>query len=98
MPAVCGSCRSTTSRGPTRCASSVGSSAAHALVDGALGLAQRPAVARRPVQAVVQALGEAEELGVAVDDHPAGVDAGAAHVADQRAQHLGDAAAVTRSS
>ena len=32
--------------------------------------------------------------GVAADHHPARVDAGAARVADQRAQHLGDAAAV----
>ena len=66
-----------------------------ALVDGALGLAQRPAVARVAVQAVVQALGDAEELGVAADGDPSRVDADAAHVADQRAQHLGDAAAVS---
>ena len=41
-----------------------------ALVDGALGVAQRPAVARVAVQAIVQALGDAEELGVAADGRP----------------------------
>ena len=65
-----------------------------ALVGGTLGIAQRPAVAAVAVQAVVQALGDVEELRVAADRHPAPVDADTAHVADQRAQHLGDPAAM----
>jgi hypothetical protein len=63
------------------------------LVDAALGLAERPAVARVAVQPVVNALGEVEEVRLAVHHDPAGVDSGALRVADQRAQHLGDAAA-----
>jgi hypothetical protein len=66
------------------------------LVDGALGIAQRTAVARVAVQAVVQALGQREELRVARHHHPACVETGATHVTDQRAQHLGDAAASSR--
>ena len=64
------------------------------LVDGALGVAQRAAVAGEAVQAVVQALGDAEEVLVAADGHPARVDLHAARVADQGAQHLGHPAAV----
>ena len=95
MPAVCGSCRRTTSRGRYALRQQVGVLGGDALVDGALGLAQRPAVAGVAVQAVVQALGDAEELGVAADGDPSRVDADAAHVADERAQHLGDAAAMS---
>ncbi len=65
-----------------------------ALVGSALGLAQPTAVARVSVQSVVQALGYPEELGVARDRYPARITATAARVSDQRAQHLGDAAAL----
>ena len=67
---------------------------AAALVGGALGLAQRAAVALLSVQSVVQALRDAEELAVTLDHHPACLAPTASRVADQRAQHLGDAAAV----
>ena len=60
---------------------------------GMLGLAQRRADAVGAVQAVVEALGDPEELGVAADDHPAHVGAGSARVGEQRVQQLGDAAA-----
>ena len=38
-------------------------------------------------------LGDPEEVGVAADRRPSGVDAGAARVGEQRLQHLGHAAA-----
>ena len=81
-------------RRSTRWASSSALLRGDALVGGALGVAERPAVAGEAVQAVVQALGDVEELRVARDRHPARVEAGAAHVADQRPQHLRHAAAV----
>ena len=65
---------------------------AAALVGGTLGLAQRTSIACVSVQPVVQALGYAEELGVACDRYPARITPAAARVSDQRAQHLGDAA------
>ncbi|MBW2419861.1 MAG: hypothetical protein JRH19_15045 [Deltaproteobacteria bacterium] len=40
------------------------------------------------MEGVVQALGDAEELGIALDHHPARVDSGAARVAEQRLEHL----------
>ena len=55
--------------------------------------AERPAVALRAVQVVVEPLREGEELRVARQHEPAGVDARAARVREQRAEHLGDAAA-----
>jgi hypothetical protein len=64
-----------------------------ALVDAPLGVAQRPAVAAVTVQPVVQALGEVEEVGLAVHHEPARIEPGPLDVAHQRAQHLGDAAA-----
>ena len=79
--------------GPHRLGERLRVGLAAALVGGALRVAQRPAVAREAVEPVVQALGDAEELGIALGDDPAAVEPGAAHVADQRAQHLGDAAA-----
>ena len=81
-------------RGANALGHQLGVGGAAALVDGALGLAQRSAVAIVSVQPVVQALCDAEELGVALDHDPARIDPTAARVADQRAQHLGDAAAV----
>ena len=93
IPAVCGSCSSTTSAGRIRAASASALRGAAALVDRALGSPERPP-SSGAVEAVVEALGDAEEVGVAVDHDPARVEPGAADVADQRAQHLGDAAAV----
>jgi hypothetical protein len=37
-----------------------------------------------------------EELGIALDDHPAGVHTGPARIGDQRHEHLGDAAPACR--
>ena len=63
-------------------------------VDARRRLVQRRAVARGPVQRVMEALGEAEEVGVPLDHGPARVDALAPRVGQQRAQHLGHAAAL----
>ena len=57
-----------------------------------LGRAQRTAVAGGPVEMIVDAFGDLEEAGVAVDDDPASVDARALGVREQRLQELGDAA------
>ena len=94
MPAVCGSCNSTTSVGRTRAAISSALACATALVGGPLRLAQRTAVAVVSVESVVQALGDAEELGIAPDHQPSRIAPAAARVADQRTQHLRDAAAL----
>jgi hypothetical protein len=69
---------------------------AAALVRGPLRLAQGPAVALRPVQPIVEPLCDAEELGVALDDHPATVEPRSADVADQRTEHLRDPASERR--
>ena len=61
-----------------------------------LGGAQRPAVARRPVQAVVDPLRDVEERRVSLDHEPSRRDAAAAGVAQQRLEQLGDAAADRR--
>ena len=66
------------------------------LVDGALGDAERAPVAGGAVQGVVQPLGQAEERRDALDHQPARLDAEVARVADQRGQHLRDAAAGRR--
>jgi hypothetical protein len=63
------------------------------LVDLVLRLAERAAVALGTVQAVVDALGDREELLVALDHHPLGVDVRPARVGEQRLEHLGHAAA-----
>jgi hypothetical protein len=65
---------------------------AAAVVSAAFRLAQGTPVARHAMQPVVEALRETKELRVALDDHPAAVDSRSPDVADQRAQHLGDAA------
>lgn len=57
-----------------------------------LGGFERAAVARRAVQMIVDALGDFEEAGVAVDDQPSRVDAGASGVREQSLQELGDPA------
>ena len=64
------------------------------LVVGVLVRAERPAVAGGAVEPVVQALRDGEEGGIAVQDAPAGVDAGPAGVREQRTQHLGHASAM----
>ena len=56
--------------------------------------AERAVVTGGPVQPVVEALRDGEERRVAVDDHPARVDPETRPVADEEAQHLGDATAV----
>ena len=60
---------------PTSSSSCVGVRASAARRRRALCVAERAAVARVAVQAVVDALGDAEELRVALDDDPARVDA-----------------------
>ena len=55
-----------------------------------LGISQRPAVAGRAVQMVVEPLGDAEEALVALDRHPSSVDTRAARVAEEHPQHLRD--------
>ena len=53
------------------------------VVSRALRVAQRATVAAVAVQTVVQALGDREELGVAGDNHPTGVETRATGVADE---------------
>lgn len=65
----------------------------HGVEDGALVGPERRAVAGRGAERVVDALGHAEEVGRSLEDEPADVDAEAADVAQDRAQHLGHAAA-----
>jgi hypothetical protein len=43
-------------------------------------------------------LGDGEEVLVALEHYPAGIDAGASQVAEQEVEHLGDPAAPARSS
>ncbi len=64
------------------------------LVLGPLGVCEGTAIPGAAVQSVVQALGDVEEQRPAVDDDPARVHAGPARIGQQRAQHLGHAAAV----
>ena len=66
------------------------------LVAGMLVGAERTTVADRSVQVVVDPLGDVEELGVAFDHDPSGVDVDPAHVGEQRLQKLGDPAAGRR--
>ena len=65
----------------------------HRLIVDVLGLAEWIAIAVRAMEQVVQPLRDGKEPLVAVEDHPAGVDAGPADVRQQRFEHLGDAAA-----
>ena len=58
-----------------------------------LGLAEIAAVAGGAVEAVVDALGDREELGIARNDNPIRRDPDAARVAEQCPEHLGDPAA-----
>ena len=64
------------------------------LVHLALGVAQRPAVTGKPVQAVVDPLRDGEELRLPRDHRPACVDTRAATVTQQGAQHLDHTAAL----
>ena len=61
-----------------------------------LGGTQRPAVARRPVQAIMDPLRYVEERRVSLDHEPSRRDAAAAGVAQKRLEQLGDAAADRR--
>jgi hypothetical protein len=65
----------------------------HALVVIALLLTKLATVSRRPVQPVVNPLGDREECRVPLDDQPPRVDAGAADIGQQRLEHLRHAAA-----
>ena len=60
-PAVCGSCRMTMSPAPTRSQHVRGVVANRLVVVGVFGRAERAAIARRPVQVVVQPLRDLEE-------------------------------------
>ena len=64
----------------------------HRLVESALPVCQRAAVALRAVQQVVEALGEPEEVRARVQDQPPGVHPGTPGVGEQGLQHLGHAA------
>jgi hypothetical protein len=66
------------------------------LIQLVLGAPQRPSIAFGVVQAVVDSLGESEELRVPGNRQPAKVDAGSAAVCEQGVEHLGDAAAARR--
>ena len=68
------------------------------LVDLALTRAEPATVAGHAVQAIVNPLRDAEELRVAVNHEPAGIDSCAAPVRDQGAEHLGDSPTVAPSS
>ena len=56
----------------------------------------RQAAFRHAVHQLVEALGEAEERRIAVEDHPARVDTDPGGVAEERPQDLSDASAVCR--
>ena len=75
-------------------ASSVGALRQGGFVDLALVGAQWAAVAGKPVQVVVYALGDLEERGLSCDHDPPCVDTGPAAVAEQWSQHLDHAAAL----
>ena len=66
----------------------------HLVEDAACVIAEIAAVSGRSVQEVVDPLGEDEEVLVALDHHPARVDAGPARVGEERDEHLGNAAAL----
>ena len=57
-------------------------------------LVQLAPVAGLAVEQVMEAFGDRKELVVALEHHPAGVDAGTSQVAEQEVEHLGDPAAL----
>ena len=65
-------------------------------VRGVLGGTERATVPPIPVQAVVQALRDGEELPLAIEHQPAVLDARSSPVRQQGLEHLGDAATVGR--
>ena len=84
------------SRGPTL-VSDVGEvRGEHPFERGVLGGTERPIIAPVPVQAVVQALRDGEELRLAVEHEPPVLDARSSPVRQQGLEHLGDAATVGR--
>lgn len=68
----------------------------HAAVPVVLGVPQGAAVTGCAVQVVVQSLGDGEERLVPLDHEPPGVDAGAARIPQEHAQHLRHTAARRR--
>jgi hypothetical protein len=79
--------------GPDEREDVVGVAPHDALVAAVLGCPELAAVAGRAVEPVMDAFGDGEELGIPLDDEPAGVDPGPAHVGEQGLQHLRDPAA-----
>jgi hypothetical protein len=63
-------------------------------VAGSCRLVQLAPVTGLTVEQVMDALGDLEELLVALDHHPAGVDARASQVAEQEVEHLSDPTAL----
>ena len=59
---------------------------------------ERTAIACCSVQAIVDPLGDGEEVGITSHDEPVDVEAGIEGVADEHLQHLGDAAALRPSN
>ncbi len=70
--------------------------AQHFLIELMSRVVERPTVAGRTVDGVVQSLCEAEEVGPTLDHEPARVDTDAASVAEQPRQELCDPAAHRR--
>ena len=68
----------------------------HPVIDRLLLGTERAAVTGRPVNLVVQALGQGEEVRLAGDDGPPPVHAGALDVSEIDGEHLGHAAAEGR--
>ena len=71
----------------------VGVGAQGLLVVAPFGAAERAAVAGRAVKVVVNALRDLEEVRIALDDDPLGIDARTARIRQKSAEHLRDAAA-----
>ena len=93
-PAVCGSWRITTSPGSSISREPARRAPGDGLVQGAVALVRAPPRPRAPCRQLWMRLVSVEELRRPLEHEPARVDAGAARVGEQRAQHLGDAAAV----
>jgi hypothetical protein len=63
-------------------------------VAGSCRLVELAPVAGLAMQQVMDALGDGKELLVALEHHPAGIDARTGQVAEQEVQHLGDPTAL----
>jgi len=62
-------------------------------VVGTLVSTELSGISRDSMKPVVQSFGDGKELGVGIDDDPAGVDPGVVHIAHEKVQHLGHAPA-----